>query len=142
MLRDIDLFMSFGDKIKVGATLSVKDENCKEWEPFAASASERIEVLRQLSKKGIKTWVSFEPVIYTEDALELLDEVKFVDHIKVGKLNGYAIDRPQDWSKFTYDFVEKCRGYGIKLYVKDSLQKYVDNLFLRQEEIDKDFLNV
>jgi DNA repair photolyase len=63
ILRDIDLFKKF-KKIKVGATLTLLDEKeSLEYEPNAALPRERIEVLKKLHNEGIKTWVSFEPVI-------------------------------------------------------------------------------
>jgi hypothetical protein len=59
-----------------------------EWEPGAALPAERIEALRIAHTAGIKTWVSFEPVIDPESVCRLLDLPHgFVDFYKVGKLN-------------------------------------------------------
>ena len=141
-LRDIDIFKQFGDRIKVGATLSVTDEHANEWEPGAALPSERIYALKELDRNGVKTWVSFEPVIITDDALHLLNDVLFVDHIKVGKINGVNLSYTPNWCYFTYEFVNRCRTACVKVYVKDSLRPYIDSSFLIAEETDQDFLNV
>ncbi|HIT62215.1 MAG TPA: hypothetical protein IAC38_02035 [Candidatus Caccovivens faecavium] len=67
MLRDLDIFKEFGDRITVGATLTfLDDKKSKEWEPYASTPSERLETLKILHENGIKTFASFEPTIEPE----------------------------------------------------------------------------
>ena len=90
-LNDLELIKSFGNRIKIGATLTFdNDEDSKAWESGAALPDERIEALKIFSENGVKTWVSFEPVIIPEQTLSLLVKVSsFVDHVKIGKINNY-----------------------------------------------------
>lgn len=146
-LKDLSVFKAFGDRIKVGATLSFYDEEkSKAWEPGAASPKERIETLRVLKENGIKTWASFEPVIDPEEALKLISEsAKFLDHVKIGKINGNKeIEDSVDWSKFLRDAVNLCRSVGLKFYIKKSLQQYEQDsgVYLSEEEKNMDYLNL
>ena len=73
MLRDLDIFKQFGDRITVGTTLTFLDEKkSKEWEPFAGTPSERLKTLKTLHDNGIKTFASFEPTIEPEESLKLI----------------------------------------------------------------------
>ena len=83
--RDFDLYLP-GDEF--ATTLTFTDaKRSLEWEPSAALPDERIEVLNIAHAKGIRTWVSLEPVIDPEQTLQLIRIThKFVDLFKVGKL--------------------------------------------------------
>ena len=64
MLRDLDLFGAFGERIAVGTTLTLLDqEKSREWEPYASTPEERLETLKILHESGIRTFASFEPTI-------------------------------------------------------------------------------
>lgn len=70
--------------------------------------------------RGIKTWVSLEPVIDPGQALELIRELHpIVDHWKVGKLNYQALD--VDWIKFREDVKALLESLGADYYLKKSL---------------------
>lgn len=144
-LADLDLFKEFGERIKVGATLTF--DNAKDslkWESGAALPGERVSVLRNLAKQGIKTWVSFEPVISPRQSLNLLRQVSpFIDHVKIGKLNNYkGIDKKIDWSQFIFDAVRICRDFNVKFYVKKDLAIYNKGVYLSGRELDEDYLNL
>lgn len=144
-LADLDIFRKFGDRIKVGATLTFDNEkDSKEWEPCAATPSDRIEALRNLHDAGVKTWVSFEPVIVPSQSLNLLQQVStIVDHVKIGKLNNYkGIDKSIDWASFIFEAVRICRDAGLPFYIKKDLQIHNRGVYLSGNEIDEDFLNL
>lgn len=146
-LKDMSVFKAFGDRIKVGATLSFFDEEkSKIWEPGAASPQERIIALKILSEEGIKTWASFEPVIDPDEALRLIAEAApYLDHIKIGKINGYKdVESRVDWSSFLRDAVKLCRSFGLKFYIKKSLQPYEQSsgISLSENEKNMDYLNL
>ena len=125
-LRDLDLFREFGEHIQVGATLTFKDpELSKEWEPNAADPAERMEVLRTLHDNGVRTFASFEPVISTEQALQLMrDGLDFIDVYKVGKLNHMPeIERRISWDLFLRDTVRILREAGKAFYIKHDLRQ-------------------
>ena len=145
--RDIDVFKSFGDNIIIGVSLTF-DENTKEskeWEPGASCPSDRLVSLKILRDQNIKTWASFEPVIFPGQSLSLLGKVaknNLCDYVKIGKLNNYkGIDKNINWSDFLNKAVKICRDYELPFYIKKDLLKFKDNyLFLNECEIDQDFL--
>lgn len=145
VLNDIDLFKQFGDRIKIGATLTFdNDKDSLEWEPKAAIPADRISSLAKLSDEGIKTWVSFEPVIIPDQSINLMRMVSpFIDHVRIGKLNDYkGIDKQVDWSKFIQNAVDVCRETGIRFYIKDDLAAFNHVTQLFPEERDSEFLNL
>lgn len=58
--RDFDLL---DENDWYGITISCADDLAKKVEPFAVSVGSRLMTLKQAKEQGIKTWVSFEPVI-------------------------------------------------------------------------------
>jgi len=142
ILRDIDLFKKF-KKIKVGATLTLQDEKeSLEYEPNAALPRERIEVLKKLHNEGIKTWVSFEPVIRPLTTYQLLElSYPFVDQYKVGKMNHYILGTDVNWGEFGDNIVKKLIKYKKDFYIKKDLYKYM-NIKLNDKYIDQDYLTL
>ena len=142
ILRDIDLFKKF-KKIKVGATLTLLDEKeSLDYEPNAALPRERIEVLKRLHNEGIKTWVSFEPVIRPLTTYQLLElSYPFVDQYKVGKMNHYILETDVNWGEFGNVIVKKLMKYKKDFYIKKDLYKYM-NIKLDDKYIDQDYLTL
>lgn len=143
MLRDLDLFKEFGDRITVGTTLTFLDEKkSKEWEPYASTPSERLETLKVLHDNGIKTFASFEPTIEPEESLKLIRktlEQNSVDHYKIGKINNYkSADKWQDWEKYLSDCVELLRPTYKQVYYKFCLRKLAPNIPLTDAEKNPD----
>ena len=90
-------------------------------EPFAATPASRLYDLEAAKCRGIRTWVSFEPVL---DPAAVLDCIKycayFVDRVKIGKLNYHTSDI--DWAKFGREAVAACEEMGLDYYIKDGLR--------------------
>ena len=109
---DFDIFER-NPEWKFGTTLIFSKVTSREkWEPRAASILSRMNAIRIAKMKGIYTWVSMEPVLYPEEALEIIRELMpYVDFWKVGKLNhGKSlseelgeIEARVDWGKFLAD---------------------------------------
>ena len=76
----------------------------------------------QIAKqRGIKTWVSFEPVICAGNVLGYLVRTGNVfNKIKIGKLNYYHSDI--DWAAFGRKAEEICKARGYDYYIKESLR--------------------
>jgi len=109
---------------ELGITLSFgNDTSRREWEPCAACVEERIETLKMAHAMGIRTWVSMEPVIIPEEALELLESLApFVDHWKIGKLNHFPdIEKRVDWIAFREKAKSILDDQGANYYFKKSL---------------------
>jgi DNA repair photolyase len=142
--KDIDLFKKF-EHFKIGSTLTFYDESkSKEWEPGAPSSIDRLAALSEFASEGIKTWVSFEPVINPDESLKLIEIAsKIVDHVKVGKLNNYkGLDKTINWSKFLYDAVYLLRQANTKFYIKKDLACHNNGLYLSGDELNEDYLNI
>lgn len=143
-LKDVDMFLQF-DHFKIGTTLVVADEKQREaWEPGTIHSNKRIDALKIFAEKGIKTFVSFEPVIYPDHTLILIEKVvSFIDHVKVGKLNNYkGLDKNVDWGKFLFDAVYLLRKNNIKFYIKKDLALFNNGLYLSGNETNEDYLNI
>jgi len=146
-LKDMELFKRFHEHIQVGATLTFdNDHDSLSWESGAAIPSERLAMLATLKEAGIRTFVSFEPVIDAEQSLSLIRRtlaLDCVDVYKVGKVNNFqGIDKTIDWT----DFLERCldliRPTGKELYIKHDLRQEAIEVDLSADEVDADVHNV
>lgn len=77
--------------------------------------------LTKARERGIKTWISFEPVLNARSCLITLKFSQlWADKVKIGKLNYHASDI--DWKKFGNEAEAICKEKGIEYYIKDSLR--------------------
>jgi DNA repair photolyase len=141
MLRDLDVFQSFGERIMVGSTMTFMDEQkSREWEPGASLPEERLETLKALHDAGIRTLASFEPVVEPTESLRIMERSlhdNSVDHYKVGKLNNYkGLDNGIDWQEFLREVIAMLRPAGKQIYIKKCLYELAPDVELREDEID------
>jgi DNA repair photolyase len=106
-----------------GISLVSVDENFRrEWEPGAASYSERINALKHLHEQGCKTFVHMEPYptpnILAQDIEKIQEAVVFADQIDFGGWNYY--DKVKQFSSHEKFYREQnnivqrfCREHGI-----------------------------
>lgn len=117
--RDFDLL---DDNDWYGVTLSGIDRST---EPNALIAVERVKNIITAKIKGIKTWVSFEPVLDVYSVYNTLVVYRdLIDKVKIGKLNYYKSDI--NWVDFGRKAEEMCKGLGIDYYIKDSLREEME----------------
>lgn len=126
-LADVDL-LGTGDVI--AASLTVREESDRrKWEPNAAPYADRLELLARAKAIGLQTWASFEPTIFPEQTLRMLEEsAPNVDLAKVGPLNGpeyKSISDRIDWRQFAMSVVEGCKNRGQSYLLKNDLYAYV-----------------
>ena len=82
----------------------------------------RVDALAEAHSKGIKTWVSFEPVTNERQFFIELHLVSLmVDKVKIGKLNYHPSDI--DWKTFGEKAEALCISLGIDYYIKDGLRE-------------------
>lgn len=123
----------FGNKNEYGITLVSLDKGFKErFEPYSAPFAKRIEALRYLHDKGLKTWVSIEPYptpnIVGQDLKKILDSVAFVDKLVFGKLN-YNVrtsefaENQEFYKECAGIVAEFCKAKGIEYHIKYGTQK-------------------
>ena len=125
-LIEQDLPLMLESQTHLGITLSFsKDATRREWEPMASTVQSRLRILRKAHDMGIYTWVSMEPVIVPQEALEVIRKAhNYVDFWKIGKLNHYKeIEQTIDWPKFRADAVELLESFGNKYYIKEDLRR-------------------
>lgn len=78
--------------------------------------------------KGIKTWISFEPVCNAKNVLSLISLAgtsKCADMVKIGKLNYHPSEI--NWKEFGRNAEELCRKLGLNYYIKDSLRREMED---------------
>lgn len=100
-------------------------EEVPESEPNAGTPRERLSALFIAHKRGIKTWISAEPVLNPADVLNLIDLADYVNLWKVGKLNYHPSDigwkefgeRAECWLR-----AKKRNRLDFDYYIKDSLR--------------------
>lgn len=97
-------------------------ETC--FEPRADHANFRIMSLMEAGGKGIKTWVSCEPVINAKRVVDFIENVEGIDLIKIGKLNYYASSI--NWHDFGHEVEKICKERGLNYYIKDSLRSEME----------------
>jgi DNA repair photolyase len=145
--KDIDLIKSFGNRIKIGSTITFDNKKDSDyWEKGASTPDDRIEGLDKFADEGVKTWASFEPVIVPGQSLYQLKKIiGFIDHVKIGKLNNYkGMDKQIDWAKFIFDAVRILRDNNMhdRFYIKKDLLIYNKNIYLSGNETNEDYLNL
>ena len=121
--RDFDLW---DENDWYGITISGGSAECR-YEPGAEAPHKRLAVLTTARLLGIKTWVSFEPVINAKAVLRCIDlNSGCFNKVKIGKLNYYPSDI--DWAIFGYEAEALCQLLGLDYYIKDSLRKEMDGV--------------
>ena len=117
-IRDFDLL---DENDWFGVTITGAD---KSMEPNADRAEDNFIELVKAHHMGIKTWVSFEPVIAPETVLKWIEQTYFADKIKIGKLNHRKSD--VDWKAFGEECEALCQRLHLNYYIKDDLRKEMD----------------
>ena len=91
-------------------------------EPGAVDPTERLMHIVKAKKQGIKTWISFEPVLSASDVFNAIERFHaFVDKVKIGKLNYHP--SAINWYEFGWYAISLCESYGLDYYIKDSLRE-------------------
>jgi hypothetical protein len=123
-LCDLDLFTK-RDAFATTMTL-LSDEHTRNWEPLAALPSDRIYAIHAFHEAGIPTWVSLEPVLNPESALEIIRQTHtFVDLFKIGTLNHHPLAERINWADFARRAVALCESLEQPYYIKDDLAKHL-----------------
>ena len=113
---------------KILLNINRYDKKRKEWEPNAASVSERLRLLKEAHAKGIYTWVSMEPYptpnLIEQDLQQLLASISFVDKIIFGRTNyskevsAYGCHRAF-YNEKAQEVIAFCKKHGISYHIKD-----------------------
>lgn len=120
--RDLDLLDS---NDSFGVTISCNTPLAKIHEPNADNPFVRLLILDKAKGKGIKTWVSCEPVLEVEAIYKLI--IKYGDSIdlyKIGKLNHKHSDI--NWGEFGRKCEKLCIQHSRNYYIKEDLRKEME----------------
>jgi DNA repair photolyase len=125
ILKDLGLMKTA--RPQLGITLCFADDTVRrDWEPYASTVDDRLNVLKTAHRAGIFTWVSLEPVINPGQALAVIRMTHpYVKFWKVGKLNHMKeYERTVDWGKFLFDAETLLTKLGAKYYIKNDLRSF------------------
>lgn len=123
-LRDSAL-MKTGD-VELGTTVVTDDPFLvRKWEPHAPWPAERLAALHVAHRRGIRTWISLEPVIVPRDALVIVERAhEYVDFWRVGKINYHRVlEQAVDWAGFLGELRETFARFGCRYMIKSGLLK-------------------
>lgn len=113
IIRDIDLLKQFKN-LRVGVSIGILDEkSAKELEPCVVSPKQRLYILKQLNKAGIKTYLFISPIFpEISDVSKLINLAKdYVDEIYFENLNIRVNNR-----KSILNFIKKNNPELEELY--------------------------
>ena len=110
-----------------GVTISSNSNIAKIYEPYADNPFVRLLVLEKAKSKGIKTWVSCEPVLEVEAIYKLIIEYgDSIDFYKIGKLNYHPSEI--NWGEFGRECERLCEEYNRNYYIKADLRAEMERL--------------
>jgi three-Cys-motif partner protein len=135
--RELTNTKKYGAKNEYGITLVSLDENFKkEFEPYSASFEKRLDTLKLLHDKGLKTWVSIEPyptpnLDKAQNLDNLLCMIGFVDKIIFGRMNYNAHSAKFENNADFYEncaiqVIDFCKKHKIKYHIKYGTRKQDD----------------
>lgn len=114
----------------VGITITCGDEMSGIYEPNSVESSRRLINLVTAKKCNAETWISIEPVLEPNAIYDLLEssDMRYVDKIKLGKLNHMNISDLTgnssdtiDWYEYGTKAIEICKKNNIYYIVKKAL---------------------
>lgn len=120
--RDFDL-LDVNDWF--GVTIAHIPDGINTHEFYAAPPMQRIESLKHAHSKGIKTWVSCEPVLCPDDIYRLIKICDYIDLFKIGKLN-YGKSHIL-WGAFGRECERLCKEHNRDYYIKEDLRKEMES---------------
>lgn len=124
--RDFDLLSQGG---RLGTSLVWNTGPAEEWEPRAASVGDRLSAMVEAHEAaGIYNWVSVEPVIDPQEAIEAIHMATlcWADEFRVGKINHDAkLSAAVDWQAFVDELYPLLLETGKRFIIKQSLHPYL-----------------
>jgi DNA repair photolyase len=94
-------------------------------EPEAIPVFMRLLALRAAKSRGIKTFVSCEPVIDAEFIYYLIRYIDYIDEFRIGKMNYRPSDI--DWKVFGTTCERLCKHYRRNYMIKEGLRKCMED---------------
>lgn len=117
--RDLDL-LDENDSFGVTVTGGNFGDQLNPMESNTADEHERLASLRVAHDKGIKTWVSCEPVLNPEGVYFAITNCSFIDMYRIGKMN--YLPSSINWHEFGHECRRLCLKYRRNFYIKEDLR--------------------
>lgn len=122
------------EQVTVATSIVCRDggEVRREWEPMAPSGFGRWAALQEARSQGFRTWVSVEPVIAPDEALEVIrhgQELGCVEHWRIGPLNHHPHAATVDWPRFGEDLARVLTETGARYYLKHDMLRWMPEGF-------------
>lgn len=92
-------------------------------EPGSMEPGRRLEALLQAHERGIRTWISAEPVIKSAVIYWLLKNVDFYDRIMIGRMNYQP--SAINWKAFGMEAQRLAEKYNRNYVIKSSLRQEI-----------------
>lgn len=136
VMLDLDLFVN-GNDMWLGSTIVVLDGfDAGVFEPKAPNPWLRLWSLKYAKSKGVKTWLSIEPIIpWKTDPVDIIEETKdFIDYYVLGALNyskqlGYVFSKESMKEYYQYivpKAIKLLEKYGKQFFIKKELRRYLE----------------
>jgi len=132
-LRALDDFRTAGLHsdvlVEFGVTLAWADDRKRRlWEPNAESVADPENALAIAHGRGLRTWVSMEPVLDPPEALRVIDRnAPNVDLWRIGKLNhDRTAELAIDWRVFLREVLERLASKRARYVIKEDLWSFAD----------------
>lgn len=112
ILQDIEILKAFGDKLRVGVSITTDDESIREeFEPSAPSFARRVELIKALSEAGVKVYASVSPLLPCDPERFVAMLKPYLSHAWVDEMNWKEVNnRPYLLEKYKDFFAEP--GYS------------------------------
>lgn len=120
-VRDFDLL---DNSDWFGVTITGDFWNDKKSEPNAAPWFDNLETMVKAHDKGIKTWISCEPVLDAKNIFRLISGDWPIDLFKIGKLNYFPSNI--NWGEFGRECERLCKQYNRNYYIKADLRAIME----------------
>lgn len=125
--KDLANTKNYSRENEYGITLiSLNEKFKKQFEPYSAPYRERLNSLKYLHQRGLKTWVSMEPYptpnVVKQDFFKILREISFVKKILFGKL--YYSDIYKSGHKDNKEFYKRCVKKLVAFCKKNNIECY------------------
>lgn len=135
ILQDLELLKAFGNRLQVGVSLTTnRDDIRSEFEPSAPSIGRRLNLIRTLSKEGIRVYASVAPLLPCDpdELAELL--ARHVDKMWIDRMRWAEVNtRPHLIEKYKVFFEE--RNY------RQAIERLASRVHLiNEDEIDSSML--
>lgn len=135
ILQDLELLRAFGNRLQVGVSLTTNCDDIRcEFEPFAPSIERRLNLIRTLSKEGIRVYASVAPLLPCDpDELAAL-LARHVDKMWIDQMRWTEVNtRPH--------LIEKYKEFFEESNYKQVIRRLASRVqMINEEEVDSSML--